>query len=92
MKKIVSAVLFSLIASSTTLGQSPPNPPTWRIAGQVNGNRIEFKCLEGCDFLFVGVGCNDFANCSWTLDQSGIGTPGEPFDIPKGREEAQERQ
>ena len=89
MKKIISAVLFSLIASSTTLGQSPPEPPIWRVAGQVNGNRIEFKCLEGCNFLFVGVVCNDFANCSWRLDQSGIGSIAAPFDMAKEREKAQ---
>ena len=92
MKQIISAVLFSLIASSTTLGQSPPNPPIWRVVGQVNGNRIEFKCLEGCNFLFVGVGCNDLANCRWTLDQSGIGSRGEPFNIVKEREKLKEWQ
>lgn len=89
MKYIPWLILLLVTASSMTLGQQPANWPEWKIVGQINGNNVEFKCIEGCMYTHVNVGCRELANCRWTLDQSGITTYAEPFDMKKEIEEAQ---
>lgn len=92
MKQLPWLILLLVTASSVTFGQSPPKPPQWKVVGQINGTKIEFKCIEGCMYSHVYAGCNDLADCRWTLDQSGIATNGVPFDMEKEIEELRNRQ
>ena len=96
MRLMITMVFLMLAVSSSSLGQSPKQPEAWRIIGQVNGNRVEFKCLEGCYWNLNSVSCIDIAECRWTVDQSGLLAHAEPFDyeleLERGRLEYKRRQ
>ena len=94
--KLAIGVLLLLLTSAIALSQSAGPAPEWKIVAQVNGDRVEFKCVEGCLWTLTAVGCADIDQCRWTLDQSGILASADPFDyeteLEKGRQEHQRRQ
>ncbi len=96
MKLMITMLFLMLTVSSSSLGQSPKQPEAWRIIGQVNGNRVEFMCLDGCNWRLNSVNCIDIAECRWTLDQGGLLAYAEPFDyeleLERGRLEYKRRQ
>lgn len=88
MKQFPWLLLMTVIAASVAGGQTQPTVPEWKIVGQINGNNIEFKCIEGCAYTYISAGCRDLTDCRWTLDQAGIMTSGDPFDMQKEIEDA----
>jgi len=107
MWKMTSAVLLILLIGSngwwlhtdaddlrdsvSASGRVPASSPLWTVVGQVNGNRIEFKCVDGCIFSFLSVTCLDLADCRWTLDEGGISGYAKPFDVKKEVEQVRNR-
>ena len=93
--KCAIMVLSLLLTSSVGLSQSTEPLPKWKFVAQINNDRIEFKCIEGCAWRLIAVGCAEFDECRWTLDQNGLMAHAEPFDfdseLEKGREEYQRR-
>lgn len=88
-------VSFLLLTSSSVVSQPAGEPPEWKIVAQVNENRIEFKCVEGCLWTLNAVECANVDECRWTLDQSGVLVDATPFnfeaELRKGREEYERR-
>ena len=93
--KLAVFLLVLLFSSSSVLSQSGGQPTEWKIVAQINGDRIEFKCIEGCMWTLTSVTCVEPEQCRMTLDQSGIMGYAEPFDyeadLEKGREEYERR-
>lgn len=89
--KLTTILLALLLTSSSVLSQSGSQPPEWKIVAQISGDRIEFKCTEGCMWTLTSVTCGELEQCRLTLDQSGILAYAEPFDyeaeLEKGRQE-----
>lgn len=93
--KLTAIMLMLLLASSSVLSQSGNQPPEWKIVAQVSGDRIEFKCIEGCTWTLNSMTCGELEQCRWTLDQTGILAYAKPFDyeaeLEKGRQEYEKR-
>jgi len=87
MKQIPWLILLTVIGASVAGGQAQQSKTEWKIVGQINGNNVEFKCIEGCMYTHVSTGCPDLTNCRWTLDQSGIASNAKPFNMQKEIEE-----
>lgn len=96
MELVIKVLLLLLLLSSVVFSQSAKKPESWQIVGQVNGDRIEFKCTEGCLWSLNSVTCSQVDQCRWTLDESGISTQADSFDyeleLEKGRQDYQRRQ
>ena len=93
--KFAMIISILLLASSSVVSQSVGEPPKWKIVAQVNENRIEFKCVEGCLWTLNAVECSNVDECRWTLDQSGVLADAARFnfeaELEKGRDEYKRR-
>ena len=93
--KVLAILFVFLLVSSSVLSQSETRTPEWTIVTQLNGDRIELKCIDGCSWKLNSVTCGHLEQCRFTLDEGGVRGYAEPFDyeaeLEKGRKEYEEQ-